>query len=107
MGSFTEVTKWLDEAPFGTIAYYAGRGRSGQLFVYARNGRKAQELVEPDGGDNTVDGPALDWLMSQPAPRIMVTDRAFCGADDSLEQIQRLAAYERAGLVEVRDYAHG
>lgn len=106
MGSFEQVTRWLKEAPFGTIAYYAGSGRKGWLYIYARNGKCAKEPVDPEGGGNTVDGSALDWLMSQPKPRKFITDRGFCGADDSEAQVMRLARLERDGEIEVVDYAH-
>lgn len=106
MGGWENVSKWLEEAPFSTVAYYAGHGARGQLFVYARKGRRAAQFAEPDGGDNTVDGPAINWLMKERAPRIMVTDRGFCGAADSEAQVLRLATLEAAGEIEVRDYSH-
>jgi hypothetical protein len=104
MGSWNRVKEWCEKAPFGTIAYYAGYGNHGQLFVYAKRGRRATEIVGPDGADNVVDGPAIDWLLQQPAPRIMITDRGFCGAEDSFAQRIRLEQLERQGLIEVRNY---
>jgi len=106
MGDFNEVTRWLKRAPFGTIAYYAGDGRKGWLWIYAKNGRRAAEPEQPPSSGNTVDGPALTWLMSQPGPRTFVTDRGFCDVDDSYAQIMRLAQLEKAGKVTVVDYAH-
>ena len=55
---------------------------------------------------NTVDGPAIDWLLSQQGPYVMITDRGFCGSDDSEAQVHRLARLERQGKVAVHDYAH-
>jgi hypothetical protein len=105
MGDFNEVTKWMSRQPFGTIAYYAGDGyETGQLFVYARNGWRAEQIVEPNGGDNSVDGKAIDWLLSQDAPRIMVTDRGFCSAADSNLQVARLEVLEKQGFIKVMDY---
>jgi hypothetical protein len=106
MGDFNEITRWCEKAPFGTIAYYAGTDdtEGGQLFVYARNGRRAQRIVHPADRGNSVDGPAMDWLLSEKPPRIMVTDREFCGASDSTTQIHRLSVLESMGLIEVRDY---
>lgn len=106
MGSWDEISKWCETAPFGTVAYYAGGGHSGKLFIYAKNGKKAKDIVDPRMGGNVVDGPALTWLMSQPGPRTFVTDRVFCGASDSHAQIVRLGMLERSGQVTVVDYAH-
>jgi len=106
MGSFSEVTRWIDKAPFGTIAYYAGGNRKGWLWICAKNGRRARELVSPPRVGNTVDGPAIDWLLSQQGPHVMITDRGFCGSHDSEAQVFRLARLERQGKVTVHDYAH-
>lgn len=105
MGSFDEIIPWMEKAPFGTIAYYSGGTSDGELVIYARNGRKADHFKHPHGG-NTVDGPALDWLLQQPGPRIFITDRGFCGASDSYAQIVRLRELERQGVIKVFDYAH-
>jgi hypothetical protein len=107
MGSFDVISQWAEKAPFGTIAYYAGNGHTGRLWVYARDGRRAAKVAEPDHRGNTVDGPALTWLMMQPAPRIFVTDRGFCDATDSELQKARLAELERTGEVTVQNYNTG
>lgn len=106
MGDFSYVERIAREAPFATVAYYAGEddGKHGQLFVYARGGMRSADMPEPDTRGNLVDGPALDWLLKQDPPRIMVTDRGFCGAADSAAQIVRLARLEAAGEVTVRNY---
>lgn len=106
MGSFDVIEGWIKRAPFGTIAYYAGNGRSGWLWVCAKNGRRAAEFPKPPSGGNTVDGPAMTWLLSQPGPHVMITDRGFCDVMDSDAQIQRLARLERQGKIRVYDYAH-
>src|SRR5262245_7418496 len=106
MGDWNEVVRWCEKAPYGTIAYYAGNGTSGKLFVYARNGKRAREIVQPGFGGNTVDGPAMTWLLTQAKPRLMITDRGFCDVADSDVQIMRLAQLERAGEIIVKDYAH-
>jgi len=105
MGDWDHVRRWCEKAPFGTIAYYAGNGKSGWLYVYARNGKRAAKIVKPKGGGNTVDGPAMDWLLTQPKPRRMITDRGFCDAADSEVQVVRLSILERAGEIEVIDYS--
>jgi hypothetical protein len=104
MGDMENIQRWLAHAPFGQIAYYAGNGTSGWLWIYAKDGRKAAEAPQPDSRGNTVDGPALTWLMQQPAPRIMVTDRGFCDCSDSTAQVARLAQLEGAGEVVVKNY---
>jgi len=106
MGDWDQVRQWCEKAPFGTIAYYAGNGRGGKLFVYARDGKRAPEIVNPHMGGNTVDGPAMTWLLTQAKPRIMITDRGFCDAADSTLQVLRLENLERAGEIIVKDYAH-
>jgi hypothetical protein len=107
MGDWDQVREWCEKSPFGTIAYYAGDGRSrGWLYVYARDGMRAREIVEPDRHGNTVDGPAMDWLMSQEAPRTMVTDRRFCDAADSHAQILRLENLEACGDITVANYSN-
>jgi hypothetical protein len=104
MGSFDVIKQWAEKAPFGTIAYYAGDGGRGWLWIYARDGRRAAEVAEPEHRGNTVDGPALTWLMTQPAPRTFVTDRGFCDAQDSELQKARLSELERTGEVVVVNY---
>ena len=104
MGDMDNIAGWVQRAPFGTIAYYAGSGSAGWLWIFAREGRCAKEVIHPPGRGNLVDGPAITWLMQQPAPRIMVTDREFCDARDSTAQIARLAQLEGAGEVTVLNY---
>ena len=106
MGDWEQVQQWCETAPFATVAYYAGYSRGGQLIVYAREGYRAPEIMPPIGRNNVIDGPALDWLMKQEGPRIMITDREFCGAHDSIAQRIRLANLENAGEIEVRDYSN-
>jgi hypothetical protein len=105
MGDWDQVADWVRKAPFAQVAYYAGNGESeGWLYVYARGGFRASEIVRPPYGGNTVDGLALDWLMRQEPPRIMVTDRGFCDAADSEGQKMRLALLESRGEVTVANY---
>jgi hypothetical protein len=88
-------------APTATIAYYAGDDHKfGTLWIFAENGMRARKVTEFPGG-NTVDGPALDWLMQQDGPKMFVTDRGFCGANDSTVQLARLEHLENLGEVKV------
>jgi hypothetical protein len=74
-------------APAATIAYYSSRGPEygdqcrgvyGALKVWARDGKRAN-CCPHCGGNNSVDLWALRWLLEQPGPRVIVTDRGFCG----------------------------
>jgi hypothetical protein len=105
MGEWSQVSDWCKKAPFATVAYYAGNSRKGWLYVYARDGFRASKIEKPPSGGNTVDGPAITWLMQQPGPRTMITDRQFCGASDSTAQIMRLAVLEQQGEITVLDYS--
>jgi hypothetical protein len=108
MGDWEQVVSWCESAPYATVAYYSGTddedNATGTLFVYARGGFRAAHVKHPAHRGNSVDGPAMDWLLQQDGPRIMVTDRVFCGAFDSDAQIMRLDVLERSGMIEVRDY---
>src|SRR5262245_13217030 len=106
MGDWDEVRKWCQLAPQATVAYYAGGSKKGWLWVYARDGYRADEIVRPPSGGNTVDGHAITWLLKQPGPRTMITDRGFCGSPDSDMQRMRLANLEREGKITVIDYSH-
>ena len=105
MGSFGFIVEQMRREPGATIAYYnAGQTGRGKLFIYARDGWRADGKLPSAGGSNVVDGPALDWLLKQDGPRIFITDRCFCGAYDSPAQIIRLANAEAQGLLTVRNY---
>jgi len=79
-------------APGAVVAYYegndnSGRGPYGKLRVYARDGmRFAGTRVPLQWGGNAVDLWAIEWLLRQPAPRIIVTDGGFCGGPDNQEE---------------------
>lgn len=95
-------------APRAVIAYYWGsdghgnrRRGYGELHVFAQDGMRAAAIGNIEDTDNTVDGPALDWLMQQETPRIFVTDRQFCGARDSALHAARLEILESLGEVMV------
>jgi len=105
MGSFDFIVEQMQREPGATIAYYnAGSTREGKLFIYAKDGWRANGELPSAGGGNVVDGPALNWLLKQDGPRIFITDRCFSGAYDSEAQIVRLANAEAQGLLTVHDY---
>ena len=96
-------------SPAASIAYYNSGGKwcpataNGVLFLYADNGKRADLPESSTGGGNAVDLPALRWLLRQSGPRVLVTDRGFCGGNDgeSDKAHMLLAMAERSGAVTV------
>jgi hypothetical protein len=86
-------------APGANVAYYYGDdGLSGELVIYAKDGmRYGGEKLPPHPGGNSVDLEAILWLLAQEGPRILVTDRGFCGGSDgSAARAQGLLAMQEA-----------
>lgn len=78
-----QVKQMMEAMPSAIIAMYWGEDTSGTLRVIAKNGRCVDDGdMEPDGGGNIVDGPALEWLCQQQEPRIWVCDGVVTGHDD-------------------------
>ena len=79
----SEVIELMGMFPAVTIATYAGSGDTGSLRIIARNGKRAtdEDCYHPNGG-NIVDGPALEWLATQAAPRIWISDGYVTGAGE-------------------------
>lgn len=96
--------------PAATVAFYSGEdgGNCGTLYVYAKEGRRASgnpaEFPSFDGG-NGCDGLAMDWLMKQEGPRIMVTDKRFT-CDDSVARVVQLDVLEELGEITVYHHYH-
>ena len=81
----TDLERIVKTAPAATVAIYSGHGRQGTLTVVARKGRMATaEGIRSSrcGSGNIVDGPALEWLAKQPAPRIWISDGWVTGCHD-------------------------
>lgn len=76
----------LARSPSATIGLYAGRpaSKSGSLLIAARNGmHAAREVIDNwTHSGNVVDGPALQWLSQQKAPRVWVSDGEVTGLND-------------------------
>lgn len=93
------------------VAIYSGKGERGELRIVARGGRRAAAChLEPFGGGNIVDLPALDWLARQPAPRIWISDGGVTGVGDSSSaeirrRCKRVVARGRISQVEDVDGA--
>ena len=77
-----DILEVMQQLPAVTIAMYNGRSNTGDLRIIAKNGKRVTEkyLDEHSGYGNVVDGPALEWLGTQPARRIWVSDMHVFGA---------------------------
>ena len=77
-----DILEVMQQLPAVTIAMYNGTGDTGDLRIIAKNGKRVTEkyLDEHSGYGNVVDGPALEWLGTQPARRIWVSDMHVFGA---------------------------
>lgn len=77
-----DILEVMQQLPAVTIAMYNGSGDTGDLRIIAKNGKRVTEkyLDDYSGYGNIVDGPALEWLGTQPARRIWVSDMHVFGA---------------------------
>lgn len=111
-----QVAAIVQMAPGATVAMYSGGrelddGSWGQLTVIARNGMAAsaseiENIRCSVGGNNAVDGPALEWLAKQPGPRVWMTDFEVNGADNFDTQAGKAectATCHRAEITRVRN----
>lgn len=80
-----KILEYLEGQPMATVATHSGNGDwGGHLTVIARNGKRVSERgierhIEDAGRGNGVDGPALQWLLTQSEPRVWVTDQQWFG----------------------------
>jgi hypothetical protein len=88
------------------VAIYSGSKTVGELRIVARGNRRAanSEFV-PFGAGNIVDVPALEWLSSQPEPRVWWSDAGVSGVHDQrspeiVERCKRIVARARIRRVE-------
>lgn len=77
----SDLRRMLLAAPAGTVAIYAGddRGRGVLRIVAQRGSRVPDALLGGLGALNVIDGPALEWLAGEPAPRVWVSDGRVTG----------------------------
>ena len=77
-----DILEVMQQLPAVTIAMYNGKSDTGDLRIIAKNGKRVTEkyLDDHSGYGNVVDGPALEWLGTQPARRIWVSDMHVFGA---------------------------
>ena len=76
-----DILEIMQLLPAVTIAMYNGSGQHGNLRIIAKNGKRVTQkyLDDHSGYGNVVDGPALEWLGTQPARRIWVSDMHVFG----------------------------
>lgn len=93
--SFTpdDVLAILTAAPAAIVGTYAGTAGYGILRVVAENGRRVNDAdVWIEMKNNTIDGPALEWLATYPGPRYWVSDgEATSPAGDAIGDAARIA----------------
>lgn len=104
-----EVMQLIAAYPGVTVATYAGRDTMGELRIIAKNGRRAsdEDCYHPFG-QNVIDGPALDWLASMPAPRVWVSDGYVTGSGESVhpELLADARSKVKAGrIIQIADFA--
>jgi len=88
-----DILDIMQMLPAVTIAMYNGRGHTGDLRIIAKNGKRVTQkyLDRYTGYGNVVDGPALEWLGTQPAKRIWVSDMHVFGATGEVSGFNLMA----------------
>jgi hypothetical protein len=76
-----EVRQLVEIAPQARVAIYSGNSDDGVLRILAQDGMMVEDdqICSPAGGNNCVDGPALEWLAKQKAPLVWVSDGHVTG----------------------------
>ncbi len=76
--AWEDTLKLIEATPAMTIALYSGWDDHGHMTIIAKDGRLVARDFSPEAfghsGNNTVDGPALEWLAKQPRPRVWFSD---------------------------------
>lgn len=77
-----QIDNLMDVAPLGTIATYSGDYPArGDLWVIAKNGKRAVGMLRPPGLMNLIDVAALEWMVKQPGPYFWVCDGHLTGGN--------------------------
>jgi hypothetical protein len=110
------LIEFLAHAPALTLGFYNAPSDSyqsslayGTIFVYAANGYRASivttALISGYAHGNMIDYQAIAWLLKQPMPRYLITDRGFTGpwADAAQSLLCRLE--ETRDVLVVRNLA--
>jgi len=76
-----DILEIMQMLPAVNIAMYNGSGSRGDLRIVAKNGMRVDDkyLDRHSGYGNVIDGPALQWLATQPERRIWVSDMHVFG----------------------------
>lgn len=107
-----DIQNILNTTPAATIALYGGveRTTSGNITVVAKDGMAVDEdtlseIMDLFDGQNLIDGPALEWVASQTAPRVWISDGLVFGYHDggsesiSLAMAQQCDAWTRTARI--------
>jgi hypothetical protein len=79
-----QVEQIMDAYPAVEIRAYCSDTKVGTFRVIAKDGRRVHhDMVNPDGGGNGIDGPALAWLARAPRPRFWISDGFVTGLHES------------------------
>jgi hypothetical protein len=80
----SDVREILSIAPMAWVGIYGAGTRRGALKILAEKGKGAHpDQMRSPGGCNVVDGPALEVLAQQSAPRIWICDGHVTGIGDA------------------------
>jgi hypothetical protein len=85
------IMRIVAAAPAATMARYDGVPAKGYgiVRILAREGRRVADEVLASrccGSGNVIDGPALRWLATRPAPRVWVSDGHVTGVGDRSDE---------------------
>jgi len=80
-----EIEAILIALPAVVVGTYSGTGSRGDLWIVARDGKRAKsDDLDPGHTGNIVDAPALEWLNKQKGPRYWVSDGYVTEHDDQM-----------------------
>ncbi len=93
------LLSFVKAAPALTVAGYSGYGDNGALRIWIKSGKIVADeyLVRPGGGNNVVDGPAIEWLSRQKGPRFWVSERHMITVIPELEMAERVLVKHYGG----------
>lgn len=101
-----QINAIVREARGAMVCSYAGNGQDAEICILARDGRRVNDeiIAAPHGrwNGNNADGPILEWLGKQTAPRIWVTDGKVTGPHHEHTQAHVNDAVRICGLHKIR-----
>jgi hypothetical protein len=81
-----QVRELVELAPQALVAIYSGNNNDGVLRVLAKDGLMVEDefICRPAGCNNSVDGPALEWMVKQKqTPMVWVSDGEVTGDENT------------------------